>query len=121
MIPLSGMSVGYFGAAALYRMFRSRDVELGWNLKMILFGLTIPITLQSIFMTTYLNGFKIPTATIDLWLRGVDIMFWTVIVVGMSEYSPPRRADGTIILRPTKTLRTLEAEDAIGKNMKGIH
>lgn len=119
MAPTFGMTVGYFGTVTLYRMFRSREVQLGWNLKMVLFGLTVPTTFQSIFIATYLNGFTIPIATIDVWLRGVDLMFWVVIVVGMSEYSPPRRADGTAILRPRKGLTPFESNGTIEKSMKG--
>lgn len=93
-LPARLLNIGYagltyLGVAALLRMVRTRDVDLGWNLKMVLFALTVPAGLFTCAFMAYTIGLPVSYETTNLWAKGASLVFWIILAVGMMEYSPP--------------------------------
>ncbi len=89
---LNGCYIGlaYLGLVTVIRMqSRRHEVLLGWNLKMVLFALTLPAAFFSLVFVIYTFGSGLSQHAATLWLTGVGVASWVILAVGMSEYSPP--------------------------------
>lgn len=95
-VVIKSLNVGYallayIGLATTIRMVRSRDIDLGWNLKMVLLALSLPASLYALIFVSYTMKAPVTNETASLWMRCAGLASWIILAVGMTEYSPPRR------------------------------
>ncbi len=89
LVNLGYAFLTYLGIATFLRMRTARTFDLGWNLTMVLFALTVPPTFYGLVVVGYCIGLPIPYENVALWTKLVSTAFWIILAVGMTEYSPP--------------------------------
>lgn len=105
--PLQGIWTGsyvvltYLGLAASFRMVTRREIDLGWNLKMVLLAISIPSGLYTLVLLGSFTGSAVTYEVLSMWTRWVWVGSWVVLAVGMTEYSPPS-GPGVAWTRPTR-------------------
>ena len=93
LVNAGHVTLMYFGCATLFEMRRSREVDLGWNLKMVLLAVTLPAGFFTFIFMGYTMALPIPYEGVRLWSKGVSVAYWLILAAAMIEYSPPRRLE----------------------------
>ncbi len=89
VISASTLVVTYLGLAAIAHTARSKKLNLGWNLKMVLLAITVPSVFEYIVNTVYFMGMPLSRETAQIWLIGTELAIWIILAIGMVEFSPP--------------------------------